>query len=44
VKSYGLKFDLVNQRGLRGVGIWALGYEGSRAELDRLLKKKFGAR
>jgi chitinase len=41
VQSYGLKFDLVNQRSLRGVGIWALGYEGTHLELDHLLKKKF---
>jgi spore germination protein YaaH len=43
VQSYGLKFDLVNQRNLRGVGIWALGYEGTRTELDHLLKQKFGS-
>lgn len=41
VQSYGLKFDLVNQRNLRGVGIWALGYEGSHTELNHLLKQKF---
>ncbi len=43
VQSYSLKFDLVNKRNLRGVGIWALGYEGTHPELDRLLKQKFGS-
>ena len=43
VQSYGLKFDYVNTANLRGVGIWALGYEDSRTELNVLLKKKFGA-
>jgi spore germination protein YaaH len=28
-RSLGLKFDLVNQQQLGGIGIWALGYEGS---------------
>ena len=40
-QSLGLKYDLVNARGLRGAGIWALGYDGSRPELYALLKAKF---
>ena len=39
--SLGLKYDLVNARGLRGAGIWALGYDGARPELYALLKAKF---
>ncbi len=39
--SLGLKYDLVNARGLRGAGIWALGYDSSRPELYALLKAKF---
>jgi spore germination protein YaaH/flagellar hook assembly protein FlgD len=35
------KYDLVNQYDLRGVGIWALGYDGSRPELYAVLKDKF---
>jgi spore germination protein YaaH/flagellar hook assembly protein FlgD len=27
------KYDLINQYGLRGSGIWALGYDGTRTEL-----------
>jgi len=42
VRSYGLKFDLVNTANLRGVGIWALGYEGDHTELNALLRRKFG--
>jgi spore germination protein YaaH/flagellar hook assembly protein FlgD len=35
------RYDLVNRAGLRGVGIWALGYDGSRPELYRALAEKF---
>jgi spore germination protein YaaH/flagellar hook assembly protein FlgD len=35
------KYDLVNQYGIRGIGIWALGYDGSRPELYALIKDKF---
>ncbi len=41
VKSLGMKYDLINARGLRGAGIWALGYDDSRPELYALLKAKF---
>ena len=33
--------DLVNRANLRGVGIWALGYDGTRTELYAMLKAKF---
>ena len=39
--SLGAKYDLVNRRGLRGAGIWALGYDGTRPDLDRVLRAKF---
>jgi spore germination protein YaaH len=29
LQSLGMKYDLVNQKGLAGIGIWALSYEGS---------------
>ncbi len=35
------KYDLVNQYGLRGAGIWALGYDGSRKELWTAIRDKF---
>ena len=35
------KYDLVNQRGLRGVGLWALGYDGTRPELYQAIADKF---
>ncbi|MEX1168633.1 MAG: glycosyl hydrolase family 18 protein [Chloroflexota bacterium] len=35
------KYDLVNQYNLRGAGIWALGYDGSRPELYAVIKDKF---
>ena len=40
-RALGAKYDLVERYGLRGVGIWALGYHGARTELYRLLKAKF---
>ncbi|MGZ8514049.1 MAG: glycosyl hydrolase family 18 protein [Candidatus Limnocylindrales bacterium] len=35
------KYDLVNRYDIRGAGIWALGYDGSRPELYQALKDKF---
>lgn len=39
--SLGLKYDLVNASGLRGVGIWALGYDGRSRDLWNVLSRKF---
>ena len=35
------KYDLVNNYGLRGAGIWALGYDGTRTELYQVIEDKF---
>ena len=35
------KYDVVNSYGLRGAGIWALGYDGTRTELWQAIKDKF---
>ncbi|MEA2608909.1 MAG: hypothetical protein QOJ75_1152 [Chloroflexota bacterium] len=40
-QSLAAKYDLVNSYNLRGVGIWALGYDGTRPELYQVLKDKF---
>jgi spore germination protein YaaH/flagellar hook assembly protein FlgD len=40
-KALGLKYDLINHYNLRGAGIWALGYDGTRPELYQVLKDKF---
>ena len=40
-KALKAKYDLVNQYGLRGAGIWALGYDGTRPELYAAIKAKF---
>lgn len=40
-QSLAAKYDLVNQYDVRGIGIWALGYDGSRPELYALIKDKF---
>ncbi len=39
--SYSRKFDMVNQRGLGGIGIWALGYDDGYSDLWNLIKNKF---
>jgi spore germination protein YaaH len=41
VESLGNKYDLINRSGLRGVGIWALGFDDARPELQDLLAEKF---
>lgn len=38
--SLGLKIDLAVSRNLRGVGMWALGYDGNRLELWNKLREK----
>jgi len=39
--SLKLRYDLVNSKNLRGAGIWALGYDGTRPELYAALADKF---
>lgn len=39
--SLGIKFDLVNESGLAGIAIWALGYDGTYPNLWNLLAEKF---
>ena len=41
--SLSLKYDLAMDRGLKGIGVWAMGYDGSDTELWDLLSAKFGA-
>ncbi len=41
VESLGLKYDMVRQAGLQGMGIWALGYDGGRPELWELIEEDF---
>jgi len=39
--SLSLKYDLVNQYDLKGIGIWALGYDGDNTELWNAINDKF---
>jgi spore germination protein YaaH len=39
--SLALKYALVNSRGLGGIGIWALSYEGGRSEIWNGIKQAF---
>ena len=41
-ESLRLKYQLADSRGLAGVGMWALGYDGQRPELAALLRDMFG--
>ena len=40
-RSLRAKYDLINRYGLRGAGIWALGYDGTRPELYSVIVAKF---
>jgi len=41
VRSLGIKYDFINSKNLKGVGIWALGYDGFNSDLQRLIVDKF---
>ena len=41
VHSLGKRYDVVNRRGLGGIGIWALGYDNGYDELWDLIEDKF---
>jgi spore germination protein YaaH len=40
-ESIGLKYDMAMSKNLKGIGMWALGYDGTRSELWDLIQKKF---
>lgn len=40
-RALSAKYDLVNRYNLRGAGIWALGYDGTRSELWAAIGTKF---
>ncbi|HEY6057677.1 MAG TPA: glycosyl hydrolase family 18 protein [Candidatus Limnocylindrales bacterium] len=40
-QSLRLKYDLINRYGLRGAGIWALGYDDERTDLYQVIANKF---
>ena len=39
--SIKLRYDMINRMGLRGAGIWALGYDGDRTDMRQALAEKF---
>ena len=41
VRSLAIKYDFINKKNLKGVGIWALGYDGLNSDLHKLLIDKF---
>jgi spore germination protein YaaH len=40
-QSLGIKYDLVNNRGLRGIAIWSLGYDSGSSDLWNEISAKF---
>lgn len=40
-RSLGIKYDFINKKDIKGVGIWALGYDGLNTDLQQLLIDKF---
>lgn len=42
VKSLSVKYDFAKEKGLGGVGMWALGFDNGKTELWQLLSSKFG--
>jgi spore germination protein YaaH len=40
-ESLKLRYDMINRLGLRGAGIWALGYDVDRIEMRQALAEKF---
>ena len=40
-QSLGVKYDMINYWGLRGAGIWALGYDAGHPEMPNLVAAKF---
>ncbi|MBA2614024.1 MAG: T9SS type A sorting domain-containing protein [Bacteroidetes bacterium] len=43
VYSLGRKYDMVNERGLGGIGIWALGYDAGTTNYWTLIQNKFSS-
>lgn len=41
--SLSIKFNLINERNLLGLGIWALGYDYPRTDLWQLIREKFAS-
>ena len=42
IKSLGMKYDYINKKDLKGLGIWALGYDGLSNDMEQLIIEKFG--
>lgn len=41
-KSLGVKYDFAKKENLKGVGVWALGFDEGKSDMWQLLKQKFG--
>lgn len=43
-KSLGIKYDFAKEKGLAGVGMWALGFDNGKSDLWGVLASKFGTK
>lgn len=43
-QSLGAKYDFAKNKNLKGVGIWALGFDEGKSDMWNLLKQKFGTK
>jgi spore germination protein len=43
-RSLSIKYDFAKEKNLKGVGMWALGFDGGKSELWALLEEKFGGK
>lgn len=44
VRSLSAKFDFAKQKNLKGVGMWALGFDEGKSDFWNLLRQKFGTK
>src|SRR6185312_12745817 len=43
-KSLGVKYDFAKNKGLAGVGVWALGFDSGTQDMWQVLQDKFGTK
>lgn len=41
IKSLGIKYEFIKNKNFKGLGIWAIGYDGKNQEIEQLILDKF---